>query len=1027
MPVSREAVECRRTTTALLSMLIRYRLCATFHSSTTGQPGRDANLLNAWLESEGPRFIQLGSVVCDALQDGLLRLNMGAVDAVLGALEEMVGSYGYSRSEGLLEVALAFIGHSAWVWVSPEASSSDLPERAITIARFLVQKTIKGQVASWRVRLAIIVFLDEYLDYDPTGTLWSSFKDDDEMETEDAELSPFTYMQAALVDIDTRVRIRAATSAAGLFNLPGFAPATHSDFYFQALDRQPGQKDHWDSFKDHLLWKLNCCIASVSLRPTTIFHLYEIPPTTSTVHQHFQHGMHAAADRLCLKSIAEFFRPYANIIALSQLGTGQKTIMQPFRLYGYPTKAAFGADLLSLVAPKALLEERGLAMIKEACEASSTSISWAIKHILAASAAIAYAEKVAVNGSGADVETRVASALSGVKEHFDGNVSGAISKNVDAIIAHSLLLLDLEASPAQIQSEIDAISIPNSNAQTFPLLIPDDDVDRAVVALQPSAGSSSIIMANDHLLQTYTHSTPDKVVFLAMDMLFRRLHEIFLAAEERRYLRCLALVMSLYPRSFQTPVILESFLREIIALIEKTDYPDIVIQMVQWGFDQVSPVNAKLTYISEIMVQLGQVRQELSGKGEMATATAAAIDAWLVSQVPIWTSQDTFRGKLDFAMAFWPAEVTALFGTWVDPTFFDLTCMAGSHSSKSFSSMTLCSGLAKSIKSGDRGENIDTFVKRTFWQIRPNLHKDESSPDGVAGLLDLLNEVDGMVHAPSLDTVNQLSRDRAAMRFEDRYAKEPATLLRAILISKVAELARHTDYAMRSSAIEALRRSHQTIEELLSRSITGLEVDRPLLTLLLPLEYRPVTSNFNLEMLTGDDTWVKRSKYPQSWAPQCAILLCEVIGADDRLYLSFIPLLESQPSCAPTFLPWLVQALLTCGSAKRKDIAEKRSATIAKYFSSILRYSSASIAAIETIIKIVLHLRGFPPAFRTGILAFNNWLDIDPILLSEAAIKCGAFASALLFLEMYNDDEKRQLDLLDTRVQNVSTSTWQSS
>jgi ataxia telangiectasia mutated family protein len=349
MPLSREAVECRRTTSSLMSQLVRYRLCGAMFSSPDGNPGRDLAVINAWLAAEGPRFIQLGLVICDTLQDGLLSLNLNAVDAVLETLEEMVGSYGYSRNEGLLEIALAFLGHSAYVWVSTKAASLGLPERAIALAKFLLRKAKRGQIASWRVRLAMILFLDEFLDYDdPTSSLWTRFQEDDEMDTDDTDITPFAYMQTALVDIDARVRIRAATSSAAVFLLEDFPAQKHSDFYFQALSRQPGQKDHWDSFMNHLLWKLNCCIASVSLRATAMFHLYEIPPATPTIHQHFQHGVHAVAQRLHLGSIVDLFKPYANIICLSQLEAGQKTIMQPFRLYGFPSKAAFGLALLML-------------------------------------------------------------------------------------------------------------------------------------------------------------------------------------------------------------------------------------------------------------------------------------------------------------------------------------------------------------------------------------------------------------------------------------------------------------------------------------------------------------------------------------------------------------------------------------------------------------------------------------------------------------------------------------------------------
>jgi ataxia telangiectasia mutated family protein len=195
---------------------------------------------------------------------------------------------------------------------------------------------------------------------------------------------------------------------------------------------------------------------------------------------------------------------------------------------------------------------------------------------------------------------------------------------------------------------------------------------------------------------------------------------------------------------------------------------------------------------------------------------------------------------------------------------------------------------------------------------------------------------------------------------------------------------------------------------------------KPLLELLLPLDTPVTPSTASLDVLSSDESWVKRSLTTDIWASQLAILLCNVLSTDDAFYSGFIPLLEPQAGCASTMLPWLVQSLLTCGSAKSKLVAEARSPLLSRYFSQIMLWKSASVGSVEIIIRIVLHLRGFLPAFRTDVLAFDHWLEIDPILLSEAAIKCGAFASALMFLEMKHDEDTQKLDLLDPRVQNVS-------
>jgi ataxia telangiectasia mutated family protein len=193
-----------------------------------------------------------------------------------------------------------------------------------------------------------------------------------------------------------------------------------------------------------------------------------------------------------------------------------------------------------------------------------------------------------------------------------------------------------------------------------------------------------------------------------------------------------------------------------------------------------------------------------------------------------------------------------------------------------------------------------------------------------------------------------------------------------------------------------------------------------LLELLVPLDIPSSPSTATLDVLQNDETWIRRSITPDIWASQLAILLCNVLSTDDVFYSCLVPLMQSQAGCASTMLPWLVQSLLTCGSAKSKSVAEFRSTLLSRYFSQIIQWNQASVGAVEIIIRVVLHLRGFAPAFRTGVLSFDHWLEIDPVLLSEAAIKCGAFASALMFLEMKHDDDTQRLDLLDPRVQNVS-------
>lgn len=1030
MPQSREAIECRRTSSSLINILARFRVSGSLLTSPHGYAGRDAKLINIWLNTDGTKFIQTGNAICKILQAGLLRLSIDAVDLVIAALEEMVGSYAYTRDPALLEVTLAFLGASAAIWLSDETKSTDLPDRAIGLGRFLLVKTCKGQVASWRVRLAIMLSIDEYLDYENTASLWfQSTEDDDAMHVDGVDDNPFTFLTTMLNDVDSRVRVRAATSTAGICYLAGFSAQAQSTLYHQALARQSGHKDHWDSFKDHLLWKLNCCVASVPLRAVSIFHLYECPPTAPSIHQHFQAGMQAAAERLHLGSIAALFEPYAVVICYSQAVSGQKTLMQPFKLYGFPTKAAFGANLLRLVGSSVLTNEAGYTLFKDACDASSTPLEWAVTQALPAAVAAELADLCIQSSDPKTIDSGLAKKFSKMPGMRNAKqLHEVVTSHIDLVIANLLATLDLAGTVEDIAGIVGQHTIAPDGAEIFTDIIGiDETADETVKALDPAVSAPTILATLTYCSSRYPNIAPSKVVFLTLEMLFERMNTTPFAAEERRYWRALALVVALFPRSMTEPVILQTLLREVISRIGKTDYPEFALSMLQWCFDRVPPMTKVLDHLPDIMIHLGEVRHRLGQAGGVHQSTAEAMDDWLVRQIPTWIRDEAFCHSLNYAMAFWPEEITAMMKGWTDPTFVELVSIAGTAGSRTFSSMTLCSGLAREMRKGNRAEQGEIFVKRVFWLLKPTLSEKACTTHGVNGFLEMLARVNGDIHAPDLATADGLSADRASLGFQERLAGEPATMLRAILLAKVADLTRHNDETLRSTAIQVLRRSHATIRELLDRGLFGGGTTHPtpLLDLLLPKDGYHKPSETTLDVLVRDDSWVKLAARGMSWVSHISRLYCEVLANEDPLYVAFTPLLEYSNKQASDMFPWLVQALLSVGSAARPEIAAARAEVLSAYLTRVLRSASSSVETVQSTINAVLHLRSFSPSYRSGVMAFNHWLKIDPILLSEAANRCGAYATSLLFLETLKDDEDGAgLDLLDGRVQKVRTFSY---
>ena len=118
-------------------------------------------------------------------------------------------------------------------------------------------------------------------------------------------------------------------------------------------------------------------------------------------------------------------------------------------------------------------------------------------------------------------------------------------------------------------------------------------------------------------------------------------------------------------------------------------------------------------------------------------------------------------------------------------------------------------------------------------------------------------------------------------------------------------------------------------------------------------------------------------------------------------------------------LPYLVQAYLSSRAVIDKGQIEDRVRLLSGHFVMVLQYPLAATDTILAILKIVLHLRHFQPPYRSDLLGYDFWLDIDFLLLSEASIRCEAYTTALLFLESARAKNASAVDLFDVRVQNV--------
>jgi ataxia telangiectasia mutated family protein len=140
------------------------------------------------------------------------------------------------------------------------------------------------------------------------------------------------------------------------------------------------------------------------------------------------------------------------------------------------------------------------------------------------------------------------------------------------------------------------------------------------------------------------------------------------------------------------------------------------------------------------------------------------------------------------------------------------------------------------------------------------------------------------------------------------------------------------------------------------------------------------------------------------WVTSLSAHLSDVLSTQRPFFRSLSSYLRRDCAVAEEILPVLVHTLLLSEATSSGE--EDVRGILSSYLSTTARNDNASLACLRSVVDIVLHLRNFPIPRSSDPLSHDRWLDLDFTSLSRTAIKCGAYTTALLFLELQAEHEK---------------------
>lgn len=1038
MPQSFEAKEAQRITASLIKTLVDLRVRGPLLASPEKRSTRDYVLLNTFVTSEGSRFLQLGSAICEAILEGSLQLTARATTLILTEFHDRLQAYAFKRDGEVIRLAINFITRSAFIWLAPQYDHSNV---AIYNAKKIVDLASTGRLLSWQARLHTLLFIDEYLDYDPSYSSWLELGDTDEADLamgghHESDWGPLQYVLNAVSDRDARVRFRAASSAAAIHYLPDLSAERKAEAYYGLLPKQVTNVFNWDVFLTNLLWKLNTCIASGLLRSGTIFHLYEIAEfsldhndSSHNFLPYLQSGLEAVVRRLGLSSLQTFYMSHANVITTQQLKEGQRPLGLPPSLYGCTSRKEFAQLCLDLVGPSTLATKENAAFFSALYEAADMARPQALERSLPAAAAIAVSNSFWVADQPGRLSSRATANAENVLDLLpspDGRSSREyLVSHSEIVVANLFPLINLLETNADIITILRGFDDDGRTAQSYAnLAAHDDEPDSSPAVLEPQYPFWAVLQALIFLRTRFQETmSRRRMVFGALIRLVYAINNSYLVTEQRRYLRSLSLLASIYPKEFQQPMVLQQFLHNTINLLPNQDIAPVVLDLIRWGFDQLCAAKSVPDGLVDLLVMLSSMYTRLQNEGASAVA-AEGLTKIVRDNAKSWQQNTELGPAIEYAVVFWPPEWTKYFDETYELGFIDLANI--SERPAAINPMALCKRLVNKAGIGDVSVNREIFTSSTFWHLKRALMSSQWDHDGVMAFLDLIYMSNGHLKAPDMQAIRILA-GRSQLSDLGRRYKDPTLVLRITVIDKILEQTNADDYHLRTTAIEVLQTILPIINQMSEQAKMPSHLD-DLVTLLVPSTPAAHSQERRIDVILEEtDGWVYKARSRDVWSRDLALLLGALAARDDPFYLSLQPLLSAPGGATADFLPYLVQAVLTCGYDEHPDQTTQRAAVLSDHFAQVLQYPTAATETLETIINIILHLRNFKPPYLSTELAYNHWLSVDPLVLSEAAGKCGSFTSSLLFLEMANSSDAGRCDLSSTscdlsspRVQKVS-------
>jgi ataxia telangiectasia mutated family protein len=765
-------------------------------------------------------------------------------------------------------------------------------------------------------------------------------------------------------------------------------------------------------------------VASSSVRRAPYWHLLETDLHSTQYSAHLASVLDCVSRRMGLSQYAQLFEAYASQIGYSLVEGNYESLRLSPALLGFSSLKTYAEASFGSFAPAYLstndqsteLTNHARSLFLNHCQAIHSSPQEGIMSCfgdVVGLSAVAWVDQHMNDEDPSDgLEEFLARMLAGY--NVEGSLADQLAQTVDKIITAILRTLgetDFLPEGAIVQ-DIRAVSPRNLEAvRTFQSLVlyrrlQDFDIHQPNL---PLYGTRTIMQALDWA-QRCTKVDTFSLTYHVLHQLFVDILETSLVNEQLRLVNALSIWIACHSVHIRDSTLLRVLLSGATSMMTQFDLVTSAQSLLSWSLEIYRGLDDQIQTMPSILLFISStVRDYCSAEDDEVKARGQALAKWLHSELSALVEIDHHREQvIKKVLPAWSLELPTNLAELNDElTTFDVSeiledCRITSNKFRLVNKM-------RDLAHFETSTAGNSFAKADFWRLKKCIPEaSQLQVQDIYAFAELLTLHHG--HIVSFDGTGLTSEGVRHRHRGQLLEKAPMTvesLTQKPVVSTVRSL-------LDRPGGGSLRKVYETLQRVLGTlSHHELEFRSWPSELRAELRYlaafrRPFTkpSSDHLRDLTEKDLFVTSLDDFDTWITAFTDLLCGVIGSTKALFQALGPYVRDDPSFAEDILPVLVHTILFLQVQSPGE--EDARSILSDYLATVARSDIACQNTLRAVVDIVLHLRSFVIPGSTSPLSYNEWLRIDFALFSRMAIKCGAFTTALLFLELRPEHNKDQ-------------------